>query len=557
MTLLDRILAPLGYLKAQPKPPAPLMAMAQGSRWEMPEAYEAEKQARLYAALTWIATAVDHCATIGAPVPFSVRRVSGEPGGADDEDLPNHPLEVLLRRPNPSQSGAEFKRDFLSWYKVSGNAYIYLNKPSETAVPDELWVMPSTMMRPIPDGRSYIAGYEFTAPNKTPVALEPWRVLHLKTFNPLNPFVGLSPLQSLALDAYGDLEQQKWNLAYFGKNNGKLPSILAFKHRIDDPQWRELLRQRDEEWGGTNRPGVTMLRGVGDLVQWLPAALSQKEMEFLEGRTFTKQEIYDKLAPGLSSILAVNATEANAIAGKATLIEAGVYPLLQQLADKFTSDILPLYGDNLVGEFDDIRVTNRILDLQEMQEYAKYHTVNEVRAEYYDEDPLYLTPEQAAHMAEEEAQAQERRDALPAAMQAQAGKAATPKLDPRGLLFAAQIGPSTPLPGEKAPSPPPPATPPMMQQPGDTLPETAQPADAQAADAEMAKWEKFALNRLDRGGREFEPRIIDVFTAARIKAALGKAHTREAVRAVFASQRQAGNEIDRLAAAIEAATAKL
>lgn len=551
-TFLDRILAPLGYSKAQPKPPSVALAQGEAARWDIPEASAAEKQTKLYAALTWLATAVDTVANIGAAAEFSVERMAGGPDG-DDEDIPNHPFELLLRRPNPTQSRGEFLRDCLSWFKITGNLYLFQNAAREGAPPDELWIVPSTMIRPIPDGRSYIKGYEFQAPNQSAVFIDRWRVVHLKTFNPDNPFVGLSPVQSLALDAYGDLAQQKWNLALFDKNNGKFPGILAFKAMLDDVQWTRLKRERNEEWGGANRPGVTMLRGVGDTVQWLPAALSQKEMEFLEGRTFTKEEIYGKIAPGLASILAVNATEANAIAGKASLIEFGVWPVLDQLAQKFTAELLPLYGPDLAGEFDDIRETNRILDLQEMQEFAKYHTVNEVRHEYYGEDPLYLDPMQADNPDAQAQQDAEQRDAALAQFSA---KAAKPQLDPRGLLFAAQIGPSTPLPGEKPPSAPPP---PPMAQPTALMPDAAPaavpdvPGGAQAD--ELAKWEKFALARLGKGGRDFEPRVLPLFQAARIKAGLARATTRDAVRQVFAAERgEEVSEIAKLTAAIEAAT---
>ena len=49
-------------------------------------------------------------------------------------------------------------------------------------------------------------------------------------------------------------------------------------------------------------------------------------MQFLEERNFTKEEIFGKLAPGLASVLAVNATEANALAGNCQ----GVVPFMSR-----------------------------------------------------------------------------------------------------------------------------------------------------------------------------------------------------------------------------------
>lgn len=533
MGILDNIAARLGYLKAQPikDAPAEMLSVADGYRWDMPSAIAAEKQAQLYALVTWINTAIDIPASIAADGVFKVTKVAGEPGGPDDEEITNHPFETLLNRPNPTLSRGEFLRDAYTMFKVTGNLYLYLNAPNETAPPDELWIVPSHMIEPIPDGRSYIAGYKFTAPGQAAVPIEPWKIVHLKTSNPLNPFVGLSAVQSLALDAYGDLAQQKWNLNHFDRNNARLPSILAFKAMVPDPEWKKLLKVRDEEWTGTNRSGVTLLRGVGDSLQLLQASATQKDMEFLAGRNFTKEEIYGKLAPGLASILAINATEANAIAGKATLIEFGVWPFLTQMAAKLTSDVLPLYGDGLRGEFEDIRQTNRILDLQEQAEYSKTHTVNEIRVEYYGEGPLELPAEVISSMEEKPPS----------------------KLDPRGFLFPVQINAQTPSPDYEKPKPEPAPVPPQFGQ-GQPPQAPAEPAHPEAPDApdgadmmaqqqaEMKAWERWAVKRLGKaGGREFEPRSVPLFQAARIRTALKAATTPADVRAVFERETQSGD----------------
>jgi phage portal protein BeeE len=571
MGLIDTLAARLGYAKAADmRPPAVMLSAADSQRWEMPDASVAERQASLYTQLTWISTAIDRVAEIGSAGIFSVKKTGTlQDTDDDDEDIPNHEFEMLLRKPNPAQSRGEFLRDALSFYKTTGNLYLHMNKPNETVPPDELWIVPTQMMTPIPDGKSYVSGYWFEVPGKAKEFVPRWQIVHLKTWNPFSPFVGLSAIQSLALDAFGDLAQQRWNLELFGKNNGKLPLILAFKHMIADPEWGRLLKARDEEWTGANRAGVMLLRGVGDTVQLVQATATQKEMEFLASRTFTKEEIYDKLAPGLASILSVNATEANAIAGKSTLIEFAVWPLLDQLAQKFSSDVLPLYGEGLVGEFDDMRQTNRIIDMQEQEAYERSHTINEIRAEYYDEDPLELDPSVIKQIEAAEAE-QEEIDANPPEPVAQppqtavvpfGKKAAMPvnKLDPRGFLFPAQISPTTPNPADvPKPTPPPsamvPAQSPITQPEGDAVPDRA------AVGEELAKWEKFALRHLGKDAREFEPRVMPFMQAARVQAALKTAKSVADVRTVFERERDDPNLLEigrKLTAAIERATERL
>src|SRR5690349_19996547 len=90
----------MGYFdKAEEQcPPAQLLAMADGYKWDIPDPSQAERQAKIYAANSWVRMAIDHTAALGAGAIYSVAQLVGEPGGADDEDIPNHDFEKLLRR---------------------------------------------------------------------------------------------------------------------------------------------------------------------------------------------------------------------------------------------------------------------------------------------------------------------------------------------------------------------------------------------------------------------------------------------------------------------------
>ena len=382
----DNVFGALGYAKAQPveKPPGWLVATAQAEAYSVPGRDLPEAQLELYQRLSWVQIAVSKIAEVAATTPFSVKRLTTE----DTEDIPNHPFELLLRRPNPLMSRAELLEATLAYHALTGNAYWWLNRPGSKGAPTEIWVLPPHKVKPVPDGRMYLRGYTYEPDGGQPMPLELTDVVHFRRFHPLNSFVGLSPIEAVNTVAAGDLAAQQWNTNYFGKNNAKVPGILAFADPIDDDTWTAMQRQVQEQYGGTRRQ-MMMLRNAGPGgVSFIPAAMSQADMQFLEGRTFTKEEIFSLYAPGLASMLAVNATEANSVSGKRTFVEYGVWPHLVRIAEKITNDVLPLYGDGLVGEFDDIRPTDRQLELAEIEAYAKTHTVDEVRAKYYNDGPL-------------------------------------------------------------------------------------------------------------------------------------------------------------------------
>ena len=373
-------------VKTQPVTDAPafLRASAAEDAFSVPDRTLPIAQLELYQRLTWVQIAVSAVAGAATTTAFNVMQLAGE----ESKGIPNHPFELLLRHPNPLQSRAELLEATLSHYSITGNAFWWLNKTHAAAPPDEIWCLPANRVRPVPDGRMYLRGYIYETDWGEQWPLDIAEVVHFKRFHPLNQFVGLSPLESLSVVTAGDLAMQQWNTNFFAKSNAKIPGILAFSDPIQDAEWDKMKTDIRARYGGTNRE-LMMLRNAGKGgVQYIATALSQGDMQFLEGRTFTKEEIFAIYAPGLSSVLSVNATEANSVSGKRTFIEYGVWPHLVRLAEKISSDILPLYGPGLTGEFTDIRVTDKQLELSEIAAYGQTHTVDEVRAKYYQSKPL-------------------------------------------------------------------------------------------------------------------------------------------------------------------------
>lgn len=386
MNLFDRIAANLGYTKTQAitSPPAWLVAEGTSEQFSIPDRYLPEAQLELYQRLSWVQIAVSQVAAMAATSAFGVMQLQGE----KKRKVENHPFEMLLQRPNPLMSRYELFFGTLADYDLTGNAYWWLNRANENAAPNEVWLLPCHKVKPVPDGRMFLKGYLFESDYGQDVPLELHEVVHFKRYHPLNPFIGLSPIESLAITATADMNMQKFGANYFDKGFAKPQGALAFSDPIPADQWATLKSDIDRDHGGNKRK-MMMLRSVGaGGVQWVQMGLSQKDMEFLESRTFNKEEIFAMYAPGLASMLAVNATEANSIAGKKTFTEMAVWPHLVSIQEKITSDVLPAYGKNIVGEFDDIRITDRAMQLSEQSAYAAVHTIDEVRERFYEAQPI-------------------------------------------------------------------------------------------------------------------------------------------------------------------------
>lgn len=497
MSFIDGLLARFGYIKAGAQ------RLPDGvTYWDMPDGTRSYSQEQLYAMLSWIHVAVNIVSETGAGATLSIKQRVGE----ETKDIKNHPFELLLQRPNELQSRFELLMGTFAYRRLTGNAYWWLNRSSENAEPAEIWLIPSHRIRPVPDGRMSVRGYLYMPEDgATEIPLERWEICHFKSFNPHNLYVGLSGIEALADTAIGDIAMRKWNTNYFSKENAKIPGFLAYADPVNDSDWERMKSDMRDNYGGTKRQ-LMMLRNVGKGgVEWIATSMSQKDMEFLNGRTFNREEIYSVFAPGLSSMLAVNATEANSKTGKASLIELAVWPMLVQAAEKITNDLLPAYGENLVAEFDDIRMSDRAMDLAEQEAYAKSHTVDEIREKFYQDQPIG---------------------------------------DERGKLLPVEVGKSTPAKPEDEQQ--------EGEQNGDDIedrrkrleqqkpsedrevagqegepkePTKAQPPEPSPFEDELKTWERFVLKRAKDGRkrREFESDVIPLPLKAAIEGALDTA----------------------------------
>ena len=364
-------------LKAKITDESWLLETARAQAWDMPDPQVYENQANTYRLSSWVSTAVEMVAQTAALARFSVFKTKDE----EQEDIPNHPFEKLLAKPNPMESGAELIEATIAFRKLAGNSYLWLNVSNENAEPDEIWIIPPNRIMPVPDENLYLKGYAYDPGDGTEIPLETWEVLHWKRFNPFNRFVGLSAIEALAVAITGDVEASKWNTELFGKNNARLPGILSFKTMHNPGDWDKIKRNVLE---ASEKRQLMMLNGVGEGgVDWKQAAATQREMEFTIGRSFTRAEIWGSLAPGLESMINPNTNRANSETGERTFNNFAVYPMHFGLASKFNQQILLRYGDNLIGQFDDIRITDKAMKLSEQEAYAKTHAIDEIRAEYY------------------------------------------------------------------------------------------------------------------------------------------------------------------------------
>src|SRR5262245_688139 len=358
-----------------------LSETADAMRYNMPDPSIYANQADLYRISPILGTAIEILGNDVGTSKFNVQRMVGE----ELRDIPNHDFETLMKNPNPFDSGMEFIQATVDSYKLNGNHIWWLNRVDQFSIPDEMWPIPYSMVQAVPDYRMGIEYYKYFPGNGQELRLETWEIVHFKTYNPDNRFVGLSPLESLVQTIRGDLAMRKTNTTNYADHNGAPPSLLAFKDFVPNDTWANIKADKQE---AAKQNKMMMLRGVGEGVTWLQRASNNKDMDYVAGLRQNLTDVVNRMCPGLLAMLSENATEANALAARATYSEKALWPMMEVISQKITSDILPAYGRKLIGHFDDPRVVDRKLELEEQTAYERSHTLDETRKKYYQDDPI-------------------------------------------------------------------------------------------------------------------------------------------------------------------------
>jgi HK97 family phage portal protein len=369
MGIIDRILSRAieNYIKAQggASPPPFMEVTAENERFTVPDPSIATNQLELYQRLSWVADAVGYVSKFSAGVPLNVFKLVGE----ETEEIKNHDFETLVRKPNPTQSRYSFFEATYANLMLTGNAYWFLNKVAEESEPLELYTLPPNRIEVVPGGDvGIIAGYLWDAGKGEQIPLEEWEIVHFREYHPTNMWVGGSRVESVGKEANTEIAAAEYDMQFYGKDYAKPEGVLGVRGYVQDKQWEAFKRKFKRRHGGTKRE-MAMING-SEGIDYQQLALNFTDMDFINNRTFKKEQIYNHFAPGLAAILAVNATEANARTAKNTMLD------------------MPLYGDDLIAEFQDVRQVERETELAEIAAYERTHTIDETRQKWYNEDGI-------------------------------------------------------------------------------------------------------------------------------------------------------------------------
>ncbi|MGE5589209.1 MAG: phage portal protein [Bacillota bacterium] len=306
---------------------------------------------------------------------------------AGSEALPDHPLRLLMKNPNPITTEYELWELTLVHLYLSGNAFWEVVR-DRAGRPVQIWPLRPDMVRIIPDKRPEIHHtYAYVVEGQSyPLGTD---VVHFKFPNPIDPYFGQAPLRAALRAVATDNEATDFVKVLL--QNHAIPGPVITTQTELDQATADRLTEKWRQKFGRNRRGDPAFLQAGMDVKTL--GLSLRDLEFPDLRTISESRICSVF--GVPPILVganvglQRSTFSNYEEARRSFWQETLMPLQRRLRDRINHKLLPMFGDasGLEARFDNTDVT--ALQEAEDKKWARadrafrggWATRNEARAE--------------------------------------------------------------------------------------------------------------------------------------------------------------------------------
>jgi HK97 family phage portal protein len=319
--------------------------------WRIPASKGIEDYLRAFGEVGWLFAVTSK---IAQSVADSKWRIYSQNSAGDLKELPpQHDAVRLLSMVNPFWTSFDLFELHQLYMDLAGESFWYLLKDGARR-PRGIWLLPPHRMDVVPSDSldEFVSGYVFRTARGQVIPLATDEIIHFKRPNPLNVHRGLGPVQAAILDTDTEKFVSEYMRNYFFNNAtpGGFIKTKAGYSKEEHDRLIEMFEKRHQGVGAAGRIGV--LWGEMD---YMGIEVSAKEMQLIATKQMTRNNLLGIYNMPLSVMgITEDVNRANAEAGYYVFAKDVITPRLRRIAIVLTEFFLPLFGPNLVMQFDDI-----------------------------------------------------------------------------------------------------------------------------------------------------------------------------------------------------------
>lgn len=280
-----------------------------------------------------------------------VRYTTGDQGSDQRVEVLQHQALNVWNSPNPFFTRGELIETYQSHLELTGEGWWVIQRDSRATFPTGIWPVRPDRITPVPSPEKFLAGYIYTSPSGEQVPLGVEDVIQLKYPNPLDPYRGLGPVQSVLVDIDAMRYGAEWNRSFF-VNSATPGGVIQVASNLSDDEFNQMTaRWREAHQGVARAHRVAILEGGA---QWVERNYSMRDMQFAELRNVSRDVLRE--AWGLHKAMLGNADDvnrANAETAEEVFGRWQVIPRLERTKAALNTRFLPMFGSTGEGvEFD-------------------------------------------------------------------------------------------------------------------------------------------------------------------------------------------------------------
>lgn len=304
----------------------------------------------------------------------------------EDEEVFEHSALKVLHRPNPLMTGSELLAITSSHLDLDGNAFWYLLKSESGLIVEAYPLRPDrvNLIQDIDEPLS-LRGYIYNQEDGGRVPLDLDEVLHFKNFNPTArypfPDRGTGVVEPTALTIDTDDFAREWSRNFF-LNSARPDAVLTYEGDLNADEFERLKAEWSTEHQGFRNAKKTAIMKGG--MKYELIGLSQKDMEFIEQRRWTRDEILAMFrVPKTILGITEDVNRANAEASNFVFGLRVLKPRFTKIVEVLNEFYLPMFedGEDFFFIFDSPVPEDREATLREyVAGLDRFLTRNEIRA---------------------------------------------------------------------------------------------------------------------------------------------------------------------------------
>jgi HK97 family phage portal protein len=301
-----------------------------------------EAQMRAMGANGTLFAIVDRIITSYSQVEWHLYRKAASGKKEDRREVTLHAALDLLNKPNGFMTGPAFFEAAQQHEELTGEQWWVCSKVHASTMPLELWPVRPDRMRPVTDPEKFCVGYEYVGPSGEIVPLGLDEVIFQRRPNPLDPYRGMGPVQTVLTDLDASRFSREWNRNFF-INSAEPGGLLTVEKRLSDEEFNELRARWSEQHKGVT--GAHRVAILENGVTWVDRKYSMNDMQFVELAQQSRDTIREAFGfpkPMLGAVDDVN--RANADAAEVVFARWLIVPRLRRTRAILNTVLLPMYG---------------------------------------------------------------------------------------------------------------------------------------------------------------------------------------------------------------------